>query len=89
MNITVQSEAALEDVKRIEEIITSIDRCMKELDVAIDKNIPQRVETQWSTDFKEAWKTYYGDSIQNAMENMRLSAVNLQNAVDAALEYNK
>ncbi len=89
MNITVQSEAALEDVKRIEEIITSIDRCMKELDTTIDKNIPQRVETQWSTNFKEAWKAYYGDSIQNAMENMRLSAINLQNAVDAALEYNK
>ncbi len=89
MNITINPGAATEDVQRIEEIITAIDRCMKELDETIDKNIPQRVETQWSTEFKDAWKQYYGESIHNAMENMRLSAINLQNAVDAALEYNK
>ena len=89
MNITINTEAAVEDVKKIEEIITSIDSCMRELDIAINKNIPERVETTWANEFKEVWKKYYEESIHNAMENMRLSAVNLQNAVDAALAYNE
>lgn len=89
MNITVIPGKATEDVKQIEEIVASIERAMAELDQVIGKVIPEQVETEWSNSFKDAWKTYYDGSVKNAMEGMKLSAVNLQNAVDAALEYNK
>ena len=89
MNLTIVPGAATEDVKRIEEIVRSINECMIELNEKINKNIPNGVETNWSMELLERWTNCYNNSIQNAMEGMLLSAQNLQRAIDAALEYNK
>ena len=89
MNIEIIPGRAQEDVKEIESIVDSIDKAMKELDDVIRKLIPERLETQWSTELSENWKTSYNNSVQHAMDGMRASATNLQNAVDAALEYSK
>ena len=89
MNLTILPGRATEDVQEIESIVNKIDVAMKELNDMIEKIIPEHVETQWSNDLKEAWTKYYNGSVQSAMDGMRASAVNLQNAVNAALEYTK
>ena len=89
MNITVNPGRATEDVKEIKNIVTTIDRSMKELNDVIERVIPEHLETQWSLQFREEWEKYYKESVYNAMGNMLLSAVNLQNAVDKALEYSR
>ena len=89
MNITILPGRATEDVQEIESIVDKIDIAMKELNDMITKIIPEHVETQWSNELKENWVKYYNGSVQNAMDGMRASATNLQNAVNAALEYSK
>ena len=89
MNLTIAPGAATEDVKEIEQIVNSIDESMTELNEIINRRIPSGVDTDWSNRLLENWTTCYNNSVQNAMEGMRLSATNLQMAVDAALEYNK
>jgi len=89
MNLTILPGAATEDVKEIESIVNSIDQSMTELNDVISRNIPQGVDTDWSNELLSNWTKCYNNSVQNAMEGMRLSAKNLQMAVDAALEYNK
>ena len=89
MNITIKPGRAMEDAREIKSIVSSIDICMKELNDVIERNIPDHVETQWSKKFREEWERYYKESVHNAMGNMLLSAMNLQNAVDNAIEYSK
>ena len=89
MNITIMPGAATEDVKKIEEIVKAIDRCMLELDGVITRNIPERLETNWSVAFREEWQRFYKDSVKTVMNGMLLSASNLQKAVDAAIAYSE
>ena len=89
MNLTILPGAATEDAKEIANIVKTIDEDMKELDDKIKKLIPDRVETHWSTELKERWEKFYAYSVKESMEDMMQSSVNLQNAVDKALEYNE
>ena len=89
MNLTIIPGKATEDVKEIESIVNSIDTCMKELDDKINKIIPEHLETKWANELKENWRKSYNNSIQSIMEAMLLSAKNLQNDVEAALEYSQ
>ena len=89
MNITIKPGRAMEDAKEIKSIVSAIDICMKELNDAIERVIPEHVETQWSKQFKNEWEQYYKYSVKNAMGNMLLSAISLQNDVDNAIEYSK
>jgi hypothetical protein len=87
MNITVNTDAALEDAKDIDTIVQSIETNLEKLDKTIDTLIPERLETTWSNRLKEEWTAYYKDSIANGMEEMKVSATNLRIAVNEALEY--
>ena len=89
MNLEILPGRAVEDVKEIESIVDKIDVAMQELNDVITRLIPERLETQWSNELKEDWTKCYNNSVQSAMEGMRASATNLQNAVNAALEYSK
>jgi hypothetical protein len=89
MNLEIIPGRATEDVKEIESIVDRIDVAMQELNEVINRLIPERLETQWSVELKENWTKCYNNSVQNAMDGMRASATNLQNAVNAALEYSK
>ena len=87
MNITINTEAALEDAKDIENIVQSIETSLEKLDKTFDTLIPERIETTWSNRLKEEWIAYYKESIANGMEEMKVSATNLKIAVNEALEY--
>ena len=89
MNITINPGAATEDAAQIDSIIEKIDAAMKELDAAINRNIPEGIETEWSEQVKSNWDEYYSADIPEAMAEMKLSATNLRLAVDAALKYSK
>ena len=89
MNLTILPEAALDDAKNIENIISAISDSLEVLDTTIKNNIPTHLETEWSKQLLEDWTKHYSMSIQNAMEGMRLSASNLKSAVDMALNYSK
>ncbi len=89
MELTILPGAATEDAKEIAEIVRTIDEDMKALDDKIKKLIPDRVETRWSTELKERWEKFYANSVKESMEDMMQSSVNLQNAVEKALEYNE
>lgn len=89
MNITILPGAATEDVKQIEEIVRKIDSDMQKLDEVIKKLIPNGIETQWSQELRDNWEHFYSNDVKESMGEMMESAVNLQRAVDAALEYNK
>ena len=89
MSLTIKPGAATQDIKDIEQIVSTIDQSMLTLNEAINKLIPEGVETDWSRNLKESWTKCYENSVKNAMDGMKASATNLQNAVDAALEYNK
>ena len=53
MNITVNTDAALEDAKDIDTIVQSIETNLEKLDKTIDTLIPERLETTWSNRLKE------------------------------------
>jgi len=87
MNITVNTDAALQDAKDIDGVIATIEESLSQLDKLFDAIIPERVETTWSNKLKEEWIEYYKNSIANGMSEMKQSAANLRFAVDKALEY--
>ena len=89
MNLTIRPEAATEDAKNIEEIISEIDSSMKELNDTIKRLIPERLETEWSNKLADNWQHFYNETIQNSMLAMQQSSENLKRAVEAALAYNK
>ena len=88
MELTIKPGAATEDAVQIENIVSNIDRCMKELETVIKNHIPEGVDTDWSNDFRDSWETLYNNSIQGAMDGMNQSAVALKRDVAAALQYN-
>ena len=94
MNITITPGAATEDAAQIDAIVSSIEDSMQVLDAAIERNIadegedkPDSIQTKWSSELKSNWKTYYGNDVPAAMEDMKQSASNLRLAVDQALKY--
>lgn len=87
MNITINPGAATDDAVQIEKIVADIRTSMEELDAAIKKNIPDRIQTDWSDQVRNNWDTYYSADVPEAMDAMSASATNLKKAVDAALKY--
>ena len=62
---------------------------METLNQAIKSTIPSGIDTTWSNTVKENWEGYYTADVPEAMENMKLSATNLQLAVNEALKYDQ
>ena len=87
MNIRITPGAATEDAQQIDSIVSSIEKNMDILNKAIDDTIPKGIETTWSVQIKDNWKTYYSDDIPAAMADMKQSATNLRMAVDQAVKY--
>lgn len=87
MNVTIKPGAALEDATQIDSIVKQIDQDMQDLDSSFKRIIPSGVETTWSNELKQNWEQFYNNSVQNAMEEIQLSANNLRLAVDAAIKY--
>ena len=88
-NMKINTDAALDDARQIDTIIQTIADCMQELDAVIKANIPEEVRTDWSETVKENWERYYNQSVQQAMEEMKLSAQNVRTAVESALAYSQ
>jgi hypothetical protein len=89
MNLTILPDAALEDAKQIEEIISKIDESMKILDGEIKRIIPEHLETDWSNNLRDRWAQFYDGTVKDSMSAMQESAESLKRAVDAAIAYNK
>lgn len=87
MNLTVNTNAALEDAKQIDQIVNDMTADMEELNGKIDRLIPADIETNWSDTVKSNWKNYYSSDIPETMDDMKLSASNLRQAVENSLQY--
>lgn len=89
MNITINPGAATEDAEQIDRIINEIRKSLETLDAAIDRNIPNGIDTEWSHDVRKKWKDYYTEDVPAAIEAMKASASNLRLAVEKALAYSQ
>ena len=89
LNLTIDTEEAIEDAKNIDIIVSNIGSNLEELNKVIENNIPEHVETLWSTKLLDEWKEHYQNSIKNSMEGMKASAGNLKDAVDTATNYSE
>lgn len=89
MNITIKPGAAIDDATQIKDIVGKIEESLIELDSKVKKNIPEGVSTDWSRELLANWNTYFKNDVPAALANMRLSADNLNRAVDAALAYSR
>ncbi len=89
MNLTITPGAATDDATQIDNIVTQMADDMAKLDQTIKATIPDGIQTTWSDTVKENWSSYYGADVPAAMEDMKLSAVNLRKAVDQALQYDR
>ena len=89
LNLTIDTEEAIEDAKNIDTIVSNIGSNLEELNKVIENNIPEHVETLWSTKLLDEWKEHYQNSIKNSMEGMKASASNLKDAVDTATNYSE
>lgn len=89
MNLTILPEAALDDAKNIDSIVSQIGEDLEALNRVIKNNIPEHLETEWSVRLLNDWEEYYNGNVKDAMMGMTMSATNLKNAVDMALNYSK
>lgn len=89
MNLTINPGAATEDAQQIDRIVAEIEKSMEVLNAAIERNIPDGIETAWSDQVKTNWKTYYSNDVPEAMAEMKQSATNLRLAVESALKYSE
>lgn len=87
--ITIKPGAAVDDAVQIDNIVSTIQRDMEELDNAISFAVPNRIQTSWSEELAENWSKYYSSDIPESMEQMKASAGNLRVAVQQSLEYDK
>lgn len=96
MAITINTGAALDDAKQIDQIIANIKDALKKLDdeinaiVASDtatKNEDSGIQVEWGVEFKQNWQSYHSKNIPETLELMGQSAANLRLAVEKTLEY--
>lgn len=88
MNLTINTNAALDDAAQINTIVAEMEEDMATLNSAITENIPEGIQTDWSDTVRNNWEGYYTADVPETMQNMKESANNLKKAVDQALAYN-
>ncbi len=86
-DLTIKTEASLEDASQIETIVTQIKSDMEVLNDGIKANIPDPVRTDWGDTLLENWEKYYNIDVPDAMDKMIASAKNLELAVEKAMGY--
>lgn len=89
MNVTINTGAALDDASQIENIVSSLSEDMETLNKAIKDTIPAGIQTQWSETLSDNWNKYYTADIPNALAEMKLSASNIQMAVQTTEEFSQ
>lgn len=89
MNVTINTSAALDDAAQIENVVTRLTDDMATLNQAIKDTIPAGIQTEWSEILSDNWNKYYTADIPNAMEEMKVSASNIQMAVQTTEDFSK
>lgn len=89
MNVTINTSAALDDAAQIENVVTRLTDDMATLNQAIKDTIPAGIQTEWSETLSDNWNKYYTADIPNAMEEMKVSASNIQMAVQTTEDFSK
>lgn len=89
-NLIIKTGAATDDAQQIYAIVNGISEDMQTLDEAIRSTVCEgTLQTDWSDTLKDNWTRTYNNSIPEAMEEMKLSAKNLEKAVQEALAYSQ
>lgn len=89
MNVTINTSAALDDAAQIENVVTRLTDDMATLNQAIKDTIPAGIQTEWSETLSDNWNKYYTADIPSALEEMKLSASNIQMAVQTTEDFSK
>lgn len=89
MNVTINTSAAVDDAAQIENVVTRLTDDMATLNQAIKDTIPAGIQTEWSETLSDNWNKYYTADIPNAMEEMKVSASNIQMAVQTTEDFSK
>ena len=89
-NLVIRTGAATDDAQQIYSIVEGISQDMETLNDAIRSTISEgSLQTDWSDTVRDNWNRTYNNSIPEAMEEMKLSAKNLEKAVQEALAYSQ
>lgn len=89
-NIIIKTGAATDDAQQIYRIVSEITEDMDTLNSAIRSTVSEgSIQLDWADTLKENWNKTYTSSIPEAMEEMKLSAHNLEKAVQEALAYSQ
>ena len=89
-NLVIKTGAATEDAQQIYKIVSQITDDMDTLNSEIKKTISEgTIQLDWADEVKANWEKTYTNTIPEAMEEMKLSAQNLEKAVQEALAYSQ
>ena len=89
-NLIIKTGAATEDAQQIYRIVSDITEDMDTLNSAIKSTISEgSLQLDWADELKANWNSTYTSTIPEAMEEMKLSAKNLERAVQEALAYSQ
>lgn len=89
-NLVIKTGAATEDAQQIYKIVSQITEDMDTLNSEIKKTVSAgSIQLDWADELKANWEKTYTNTIPEAMEEMKLSAQNLEKAVQEALAYSQ
>lgn len=89
-NLVIKTGAATDDAQQIYKIVSDISADMDTLNDAIRSTVSEgSLQLDWADELKANWQSTYTSTIPEAMEEMKLSAKNLEKAVQEALAYSQ
>ena len=89
-NLVIKTGAATDDAQQIYSIVSQISDDMDKLNDAIRSTVTEgTLQLDWADQLKENWNRIYSNQIPEAMAEMKLSAHNLEKAVQEALSYSQ
>ena len=89
-NLIIKTGAATDDAQQIYRIVSDITEDMSTLNDAIRSTVSEgSLQLDWADQLKDNWTRTYTNQIPEAMEEMKLSAQNLEKAVQEALAYSQ
>ena len=89
-NLIIKTGAATDDAQQIYRIVSDITEDMSTLNDAIRSTVSEgSIQLDWADQLKDNWNRTYTNAIPEAMAEMKLSAQNLEKAVQEALAYSQ
>ncbi len=93
-NLYINPNASTKDVEDINNIVSKVKRSMETLNDIITNQMGEEgsgkpISMEWAKVEQENWTKYYTADIPQTMDEMSLSATNLQNAVNEFLAYSQ